>query len=76
MAPSSSSDEMIFAVDRTFDRWNDYCIVSSSIEVYHTMTTKYPAGVLAFQVLKYFFNEDKKVNAEVFCKVLEDKIIH
>ena len=44
-------DERIFPVDRAFCRWNGHCIVSSSKEVHHTMTTKYPAGVMAICVV-------------------------
>ena len=76
------SDEKIFVVDRAFNRRNDRWIASSSSEVCHTMTTKHPAGVMAIcvvssegDVLTHFFAEKEKVNAAVYCKVLEDKII-
>ena len=71
------SDERIFPVDRAFCRWNGHCIVSSSKEVHHTMTTKYPAGVMAIcvvskesNVLNCFYAEHTKFNATVYCKVL------
>ena len=64
------SDDKIFPVVRAFCRWSDHCIVSSSKEVHHTMTTKYPAGVMAIcvvssesNVLNRFFTEHKKFNA-------------
>ena len=44
-------DDRIFVFDRAFCRWNGHCIVSSSKEVHLTMTTKYPAGVMAICVV-------------------------
>ena len=47
------------------------------------MTTKYPAGVMAIcvvssesNVLNRFYAEYTKFNATVYCKVLQNKIIH
>ena len=71
------SDKRIFPVDRAFCRWNGHCIVSSSKEVHHTMTTKYPAGVMVIcvvssetNVLNCFIAGRKKFNATVYYKVL------
>ena len=76
------SDEKIFTVDRAFNRRNDRWIASSINEVHPTMTTKMPARVMALcvtssegDVLTHFFADREKVNAAVYCKVLEDKII-
>ena len=64
------SDERIFLVDRAICKLNGHCIVSSIKEVHHTMTTKYPAGVMAIcvvssesNVLNRFFAKQKKFNA-------------
>ena len=66
-----------------FKRWNDHCFVPSSSDVHHTMTTKFPASIMALcevasegNVLNYFFTKLTKVNTEVCSKVLADKIIH
>ena len=63
-------DERIFVVDRAFCRLNGHCIISSSKEVHHTMTTKCPAGVVAncvvsiwSNVLNRLFAKHKKFNA-------------
>ena len=76
-------DERIFPVDRAFCGWNGHCIISSSKEVHHTMTTNYPAGIMAISMvasevnlLNRFFAEQTKCNATDYCKVLWDKIIH
>ena len=43
--------ERIFLVDRAFWRWNGHCTVSSNKEVHHTITSKYPAGVMSICVV-------------------------
>lgn len=76
------SDEKIFTVDATFNKRNDRWIASSSSEVQHKTTTKKPASVMVLcvvstegDVFTHFFNNKEKVNAVVYCKVLEEKII-
>jgi hypothetical protein len=76
------SDEKIFTVDRAFNRRNDRWIASSSTDVHPTMTTKKPASVMALcvvssegDVFTHFFANREKVNAEVYCNVLDAKII-
>ena len=76
------SDEKIFTIDRSANRRNDRWIASSTSEVHHTMTSKKPASVMTIcvvsregDVLTHFFANREKANAEVYCMVLEDKII-
>lgn len=76
------ADEKIFTVEKAFNRLYDRWIAASSSEVHHTMTTKMPARVMALcvvssegDVLTHFFADREKVNAAIYCKVLEDKII-
>ena len=63
--------------------WHLCCHYILSSEDLHTMTTKYPAGVMVIcvvssesNVLNRFIAEHTKFNATVNCKVLQDKIIH
>ena len=61
------SDEKIFTIDRSANRRNDRWIASSSSEVYHTMTMKKSASVMAMcvvssegDVLTHFFADLEK----------------
>ena len=80
---SSSAMRGFFWLIGTFCRCNGHCIVSSSKEVHHTMTTKYPAGIMAICVVSSYSNvsnrlfaERTKFNATVHCKVMYYKFTH
>ena len=76
------SDKKIFTIDRSLNKRNDRYIASSSSAVQLAMTKKHPASVMTIcvvssegDVFTLFFAPQEKVNAEVYSRVLVDKIL-